>query len=528
MNPTVLRALGITDTSGISGNLIVHNPDLEIWRVELPLTVGLSSHWDFLVFSDSETSSLDPGQIEMIEDMRRKFEPNQWNTSEVPLVIVASNLDRQPRANPFPPPTNVFYLNARDLNVTPTACFNPRYSPFLDAAKRQLGAIRAPERLSPYAPNRPVHGWKFFGRHKELERIAFSNENIAVIGPRRIGKTSLLLAADEKLRALGCISHYINVQDCVTETEVVHRIFQAASIRDFSAVIRRQGHLHDSTLHLLLKRLTRAGKVVLLIDELGNIAQRDTSSEWRLFGALRSFAQAGRLRVVVSAFQRSFLDRLADIDNPLYNFMTVMPVGGFSPEEIEKSVLPPLLLWGRTSNLNGLVTFITDNVGNQPHLLQYFCSAVFKKLAQNSSIDIMSIASTIVDNEFVQCFSEGVEDLFYSIPSPLLKYLYLRACWRAERNEETFGGIILDDDWLRLELKSLKLGSTLAVRRSIFEALEMRCLTEAVIPHRDKQRIAAPLIYRVIRSAEMSVEMYIEKLRLEASHDASYWGLEST
>ncbi|MEZ4613924.1 MAG: hypothetical protein R2867_00215 [Caldilineaceae bacterium] len=52
--------------------------------------------------------------------------------------------------------------------------------------------------LSPYETSKPVTGSRFFGREAEVRRIISSDANFAIMGIRRIGKTSLLKEIGER------------------------------------------------------------------------------------------------------------------------------------------------------------------------------------------------------------------------------------------------------------------------------------------------------------------------------------------
>ena len=65
----------------------------------------------------------------------------------------------------------------------------------------------------------PVEGDNFFGRQAEVARQVeiLANDDILLLGPRRIGKTSLARAVMAALRAEGWLTIEVNVASCIDE-----------------------------------------------------------------------------------------------------------------------------------------------------------------------------------------------------------------------------------------------------------------------------------------------------------------------
>ena len=72
----------------------------------------------------------------------------------------------------------------------------------------------------------PVEGGNFFGRELEVTRLTdiLANDDILLLGPRRIGKTSIARAVMQKVRADGWRSIEINVASCIDERGFLEKL----------------------------------------------------------------------------------------------------------------------------------------------------------------------------------------------------------------------------------------------------------------------------------------------------------------
>ena len=79
---------------------------------------------------------------------------------------------------------------------------------------------------------------------------------------------------------------------------------------------------------------------------MGNVlSEMKRGDEWKILGVLRSFAQAGRIRVIGSGFQEFFLKQQEDYTGPWVNFASTLPLTGLSRNELDEFVVMPLTLW---------------------------------------------------------------------------------------------------------------------------------------------------------------------------------------
>ena len=465
---------------------------------------GLLPTWDFAIIPQhspkrspsKETIKYAVRDSNKIAKSRKHHEVPLVMISDEPSIRLTDKLrfDRQ----------NIFFLDHTDL-VSSTKQVTLRSSPLLRAVRNKLSRTELSSILfTPYQPNKPAFGWRFFGRRNELERLVESNENFIVVGARRIGKTSLLQEARRRLKEKGQKVYYVDAQHCRGQEELVKEIIRTFSARDVAHAVRRSQALDESLLASVLRRAGGKNKrTTLIIDELGNVISKARGTDWHVVGMLRSQAQRGRIRIIMSAFQEFFLKQLQDYSGPFVNFATIVRLRGFSDSEVIECLLDPLGIWARTSDRPALLNMIVHRIGRHPHLLQHLGQALFEKVARGGNRDLNIAAASLLEKEELTCFMDPVHEMFYRMPSSTQRYLFLRRCHEAASEGKELRSIELDDDWVETVLQEEGYESTYDGRRFLLGDLEIRGLTRAAkVGSTSRQRIAAPIVYSFIRHAE--------------------------
>jgi hypothetical protein len=94
----------------------------------------------------------------------------------------------------------------------------------------------------------PVEGQDFFGRESIVARLQeiLANDDILLLGPRRIGKTSAARAVMKKVRAAGWRAIEINVASCVDERGFLAKLETALKPELSSLTARTAGAVGDA------------------------------------------------------------------------------------------------------------------------------------------------------------------------------------------------------------------------------------------------------------------------------------------
>jgi hypothetical protein len=417
---------------------------------------------------------------------------------------------------------NVFFLDHDQLPGSSTTPKMLRFSPFLGAVRQKLSQRDLPALFfEPFRPGQPIKdSWRFFGRRPELERIVDSDQSFFLLGPRYIGKTSLLIEAAKRLKAAGNTVHFVPVQDLTSADQVVAAIVRALSLRDAEIAVRRQKAINETLLRSVLKTIGReSGRVILILDELGNVLQKPARrGDWNIMGALREYAHSGKLQILASGFQEFYIKQMEDAGGPFVNFAAEMKLGVFSDRDIDEFLVDTLALWGEIRNPAAFRELIVSRVGRQPLFLQYLGQALFAKVFERPQRDLESALLQILDRQLQNVFEKAVETIFYRAARPVIRYLFLQRCYEADSAKQEISGAEINDLWLKTTLENLGLKSNFDARRLLMDQMEMLALTTP-LGSRSRQQILATLIWDITKESEPDIVSFIRTFAEEISQE---------
>jgi hypothetical protein len=250
---------------------------------------------------------------------------------------------------------------------------------------------------NPYVFRGPVHDPDmFFGRTHELNEIAAflrGNQSISIVGPRKIGKTSLLFhLMRPKTQAQfgldeGTLLAYL---DCEVLGEGGHADILAQFAAEIAAALDERGLPAEPALERALdkpsrlsfegavRKLNRRGlRVVLILDEFERLSTNE-SLDVNFFNALRSAAARYQLAFVTASarplIQLTYSGRSQEIlSSPFFNIFALMLLGLLPEDEARQIIHVPSA--GRFSP--EVEDSIYRLVGGHPLGLQIACFHAF-------------------------------------------------------------------------------------------------------------------------------------------------------
>ncbi len=225
-------------------------------------------------------------------------------------------------------------------------------------------------KISPFTLTGPTTEQMFFGREQEI-RLILENiglKSYAVVGGRRIGKSSILLRLHKvMLPAVGFYSAYIDF----------------ATVSSYEEFLKKKIHAMNPTMPvgfpatfeelLNLNRYFSEQRVVLLIDEADKIVINDKQNKWKIFKTLRSLANSGLVHIVLSG-EQALREAIRDSSSPLFNFtdeIILHPLDRQSVDELVTKSMKQLeiTLVEREKLIDMIVTFTSGH----PNIVQRLC-----------------------------------------------------------------------------------------------------------------------------------------------------------
>jgi hypothetical protein len=235
--------------------------------------------------------------------------------------------------------------------------------------------------LAPYETRSPVTGSRFFGREYEISRIISNPDtNHAVLGIRRIGKTSLLREVERVLRENRDPAHivYLECSDLLSTEDYVREVVRKLNPRELPRL-----HMQKYVFFFpdFLERMSRAykGKIIFLLDEVDNLVLMQRGS-WDLFRMLRASANKGACQYVIAGFREAMREQYL-LDSPFYNFAQEVRLSEFTRRQAYELIVTPMEnLRVRITSKDEVVGRIYEETAGQPNLIQYYCMILLRQL----------------------------------------------------------------------------------------------------------------------------------------------------
>lgn len=247
--------------------------------------------------------------------------------------------------------------------------------------------------LTPYETSKPVIGSRFFGREFEVRRILQgADNNFAIMGIRRIGKTSLMREVERQLREQAQesgdenASERILFMDCSalsTPAGFVQEVVRKLRPQELTRLASKQFPIFFPD---FLQRMAQryGGPIIFFLDEFDKVLTWHYNDD-TLLNALRASSNQGHSRYVVGGF-REVMRAFSDLESPLYNFARPIRLKEFSREQAAAMILDPLEKLGvHFERRNDVINRIFDETAGQPNLIQFYCSILVERLDRQGS-----------------------------------------------------------------------------------------------------------------------------------------------
>ena len=239
--------------------------------------------------------------------------------------------------------------------------------------------------VSPYTITGPTPSNMFFGREIELQEITrqISTKSYAIIGGRRIGKTSLLKYLHEiSLPLVGIRSLYLDCSIILDLDAFMNLVIDSRQMSEHTL----PGF--PTTLHQLLDSPPHNKPLVLLLDETDKLIPADQKNSWPLFNILRSFINERKGQIVLGG-ERRLRRALQDPSGPLFNFAEEKLIGPLGRAAVERLVTWPMRNLRITLvEEKAIVDLFWESTGGHPNVVQRLCRRLIEFLNKQNTRQI--------------------------------------------------------------------------------------------------------------------------------------------
>lgn len=280
-----------------------------------------------------------------------------------------------------------------------------------DPSRRLAGLLHARRLLasSPYSHEGDVKSATMFvGRDALLRDLATAASPQAIlVGPRRVGKTSLLkrLAQTLRLNRPELDVHFLDLlgirsyEDAAAALQATLEsarfdVSATSSSGSFAALAQRLAEQLGTSpdapeamfIQLVRARHQHTGRrVVLLIDEGDALVKSDAERDHPLLNALRALQAQDQCAIVLAGYLYLYRQALSQA-SPLYNFARVLLLGPLEHSEaVELSTKPMALLSVRYENPE-LPQRIARDTGGYPSFVQLLCDQMLSELKDDDLV----------------------------------------------------------------------------------------------------------------------------------------------
>ena len=234
--------------------------------------------------------------------------------------------------------------------------------------------------LSPYSIQGEVKNpHMFYGRERDLREIVqAATPQFLLVGPRRIGKSSLLRRLQDELPrqrpALLVLSvDLLGIGEPIQFAQLLARRLRRTPA-SASAVQNAAAYTDD----LLRSHFTEVGQQgLIMIDEVDMLVEADAAAGFPLLSRLRSLQHDGVCSFILAGYWYLYV-RTLDHSSPVHNFATVKELGPLDAESGRILASEPMARLGIAYADSSLPARIVQRTGGYPSLIQFLCDQLLK------------------------------------------------------------------------------------------------------------------------------------------------------
>lgn len=259
--------------------------------------------------------------------------------------------------------------------------------------------------ISPYRTSGATGRETFVGRRAELKRVIQTHDiHFAILGPRKIGKTSLLeqlrrtLNGPEAERTIAVAvdaGPYQSLERFLVDLQSEF-LASTAAYEWFS--FREASQIAD-TFHELNENLdvvrNNGFQVVFLVDEVDRLLESDDSSKFA--SCMRALANRNKARFVVFGYTE-LAESITDGYSPFYNLFSDLPLGPIDQPSAIELATEPMKRIGVAYADETIPNLVARECCNIPWLIQGLCNEMLSH-AERGRVISMDVFKRAIDSK---------------------------------------------------------------------------------------------------------------------------------
>lgn len=244
---------------------------------------------------------------------------------------------------------------------------------------RQLTSYTPLARLNPYIYKGPIDGRLFYGRQEQLKILSDLKASYALIGPRAMGKTSLMNKTYHSLKEQGFYAVRAEHSAHMTEAQLATQIIDGY-ITEYGADENLRSREPLNQLRVLIRDYVRRRspkKLAILIDEADLVQARcPTLSE--MFRSWNAFEMVRFIMLGFKGLRKAVYDgRLTGLMHQL----NPLKLTGLGQRECGSLIQEPMVeLDVKVTDLDHVVEIIHREAAGSPSRVQLFCHYILEAL----------------------------------------------------------------------------------------------------------------------------------------------------
>lgn len=352
---------------------------------------------------------LSPGDISDIEYAATSYSQDNRSILTIYFCLEKNELLEELAKKPY---LDVVLIDENDLKKIILSEF-----PYRAFRKIILSGLSL-QKISPYQTTGPAKA-TFYGRGKIIDLISGAKgSSFAIVGPRKIGKSSLLYKLIEQQPP----NTYYIFLDMQIEIGSYGAFLKALEFEIRITLGEKVDFENNiSTLPGIFRRLSsrKGRRIIFILDEIDHFLEFDRKNNYKVLSTFRSMAQNNICRFVLAGFKTLYNDK-RKLDSPLYNFCEEIQLPPLDRESAIGLITGPMKSIGVEYACKGDKELILEYTACHPNLLQFFGRHLIEKVEVHERVeDRRKIFREDIDNLFDSKYEEYIIDDIYMFYSDL-------------------------------------------------------------------------------------------------------------